>query len=129
MVLMTPTFRQWASVSTRHSLPDWMVDVIPDPIHLLQELPCGHFMHSHCFAQYTRYNYTCPLCAKSLGDMSVYFRMIDSLVEHDWASLPVPYQNRQQVSRLFVYHEVICSIREKSVVQSRARWTVIAIKA
>ena len=64
---------------------------------LLQELPCGHFMHSHCFAQYTRYNYTCPLCAKSLGDMSVYFRMIDTLVEHDCASLPGPYKDRQQV--------------------------------
>jgi hypothetical protein len=41
----------------------------------LQELPCGHFMHSHCFGQYTRYNYTCPLCSKSLGDMAVYFQV------------------------------------------------------
>ena len=54
-------------------------------------------MHSHCFAQYTRYNYTCPVCAKSLGDMSVYFQMIDNLVEHDRSNLPVPYQHRQQV--------------------------------
>ena len=48
----------------------------------MQELPCGHFMHSHCFEQYTRYNYTCPVCTKSLGDMKVYFRMIDSLMQH-----------------------------------------------
>jgi Ring finger domain len=40
-----------------------------------QELPCGHFMHSHCFTQYTRYNYTCPLCSKSVGDMAVYFQV------------------------------------------------------
>lgn len=49
----------------------------------MQELPCGHFMHKICFMQYTRYNYTCPVCCKSLGDMSVYFRMIDSLLERD----------------------------------------------
>lgn len=29
-----------------------------------QELPCGHLLHSRCFAEYTRYNYTCPLCSK-----------------------------------------------------------------
>ena len=46
----------------------------------LQESPCGHFMHSHCFAAYTRYSYTCPVCFKSLGDMSVYWKMIDSLL-------------------------------------------------
>ena len=40
-----------------------------------QELPCGHFMHSHCFEQYTKYNYTCPLCSKSVGDMTVYFQV------------------------------------------------------
>lgn len=54
-------------------------------------------MHSHCFAQYTRYNYTCPVCTKSLGDMSVYFKMIDTLVAHDCAKLPVPYKHRRQV--------------------------------
>ena len=63
-----------------------------------QELPCGHFIHSHCFAQYTRYNYTCPVCAKSLGDMTVYFRMIDSLVQHDLSALPSVYSKRIQVS-------------------------------
>ncbi len=55
---------RWA-VLRRHSLH----------AHAVQELPCGHFMHSHCFGQYTRYNYTCPLCSKSLGDMAVYFQV------------------------------------------------------
>ena len=62
----------------------------------LQELPCGHFMHSHCFAQYARYNYTCPVCAKSMGDMSVYFRMLDSLLARDAAELPPAYAARCQ---------------------------------
>eukprot|EP00955_Chlamydomonas_euryale_P029252 308349-Chlamydomonas_euryale.AAC.1 len=47
----------------------------PTPPHTLQELPCGHLMHSSCFAAYTRYNYTCPLCSRSIGDMSVYFQV------------------------------------------------------
>ena len=54
-------------------------------------------MHSHCFGQYTRYHYTCPICAKSLGDMSVYFRMIDSMVAHDRTSLPPTVRDRIQV--------------------------------
>ena len=32
-------------------------------------------MHSSCFATYIRYNYTCPLCTKSIGDMTVYFQV------------------------------------------------------
>ena len=66
-------------------------------VHCVQELRCGHFMHTHCFVAYTRYNYTCPLCAKSLGDMSVYFRMIDSLVARDTATLPLQLTSAHQV--------------------------------
>lgn len=36
---------------------------VPPPASM-QELPCGHFMHTRCFAEYTRYNYTCPICSK-----------------------------------------------------------------
>ena len=64
---------------------------------MLQELPCGHFMHSHCFAQYTRFNYSCPVCSKSMGDMSIYFGMLDSIVARDLADLPPAYRSRQQV--------------------------------
>ena len=32
-------------------------------------------MHSHCFKQHTQEYYTCPLCLKSLGDMTVYFQV------------------------------------------------------
>ena len=54
-------------------------------------------MHSHCFAQYTRYNYSCPICSKSMGDMSIYFGMLDSIVARDLADLPQAYRSRQQV--------------------------------
>lgn len=56
-------------------------------------------MHSHCFAQYTRYNYTCPVCSKTMGDMSMYFRMIDSLVARS-DDLPAGYACRKQVRLL-----------------------------
>ncbi|EFJ48814.1 hypothetical protein VOLCADRAFT_60154 [Volvox carteri f. nagariensis] len=60
----------------------------------IKELPCGHFMHSSCFLTYTRYNYTCPLCCKSVGDMSVYFQMLDSLLASE--RLPPEYSGRMQ---------------------------------
>ncbi|KAL4436350.1 hypothetical protein ABPG77_009912 [Micractinium sp. CCAP 211/92] len=62
--------------------------------HPVKEAPCGHFMHSHCFAAYTRYSYTCPVCFKSLGDMSVYWKMIDSLLAAE--RLPPEYASRKQ---------------------------------
>lgn len=55
---------------------DRIAPLLPLPTPgIMQELPCGHFMHSHCFAAYTRYSYTCPICFKSLGDMSVYWQV------------------------------------------------------
>ncbi|KAJ0527664.1 putative transcription factor C2H2 family [Helianthus annuus] len=46
-------------------------------------LPCGHMMHSSCFQEYTCSNYTCPICSKSLGDMQVYFGMLDTLLAEE----------------------------------------------
>ncbi|XP_037425114.1 zinc finger protein BRUTUS-like [Triticum dicoccoides] len=57
-------------------------------------LPCGHFMHSACFQAYTCSHYTCPICSKSLGDMTVYFGMLDGLLAAE--ELPEEYRNRCQ---------------------------------
>lgn len=51
-------------------------------------------MHSHCFAAYTRYSYTCPLCFKSLGNLESYWRMLDRLLEAE--QLPAEYAARRQ---------------------------------
>ncbi|KAG6403986.1 hypothetical protein SASPL_136220 [Salvia splendens] len=49
----------------------------------VKALQCGHLMHSSCFKVYTCSHYTCPICSKSLGDMQVYFQMLDALLsEH-----------------------------------------------
>lgn len=57
-------------------------------------LPCGHYMHSACFQAYTCSHYTCPICSKSLGDMAVYFGMLDALLAAE--ELPEEYKNRCQ---------------------------------
>ncbi|EXB56897.1 Uncharacterized RING finger protein [Morus notabilis] len=62
-------------------------------------LPCGHYMHSACFQAYTCSHYTCPICSKSLGDMAVYFGMLDALLAAE--ELPEEYKNRCQ--------EILCN--------------------
>ncbi|XP_010506712.1 PREDICTED: uncharacterized protein LOC104783276 [Camelina sativa] len=60
----------------------------------VRALPCGHYMHSACFQAYTCSHYTCPICGKSLGDMAVYFGMLDALLAAE--ELPEEYKNRCQ---------------------------------
>ncbi|XP_073108593.1 zinc finger protein BRUTUS isoform X2 [Elaeis guineensis] len=60
----------------------------------VRALRCGHFMHSACFQAYTCSHYTCPICSKSLGDMTVYFGMLDALLAAE--ELPEEYRDRCQ---------------------------------
>ncbi|CAI9096158.1 OLC1v1032241C1 [Oldenlandia corymbosa var. corymbosa] len=60
----------------------------------VRSLPCGHFMHSACFQAYARTHYICPICSKSMGDMSVYFGMLDALMASE--ILPEEYRGRCQ---------------------------------
>ncbi|KAK0573670.1 hypothetical protein LWI29_011781 [Acer saccharum] len=61
---------------------------------IVRALPCGHFMHSACFQAYTCSHYICPICSKSLGDMAVYFGMLDALLASE--ELPEEYRDRCQ---------------------------------
>lgn len=69
-------------------------------------LSCGHCMHVECYDQYTQTNYVCPVCSKSLGDMSEYFAKIDeSLAEQ---VLPEEYRDLK--------NEIFCSdCEERSI--------------
>ncbi|KAF3628022.1 putative HBS1-like protein-like [Capsicum annuum] len=60
----------------------------------VRPLPCGHYMHSACFQAYASSNYICPICSKSMGNMAVYFGMLDALLANE--VLPEEYQNRCQ---------------------------------
>lgn len=54
----------------------------------LRGLKCGHVMHLSCFTEYCRgQRYTCPLCMKSVEDMSEYFGLLDAAVRMQ----PMPY--------------------------------------
>ena len=47
----------------------------------LRGLRCGHVMHLQCFTDYRRAGrdrYQCPLCLRSMEDMSDYFRLLDT---------------------------------------------------
>ncbi|GFP84674.1 uncharacterized ring finger protein c2f3.16 [Phtheirospermum japonicum] len=60
----------------------------------VRALPCGHYMHSACFQAYACTHYACPICSKSMGDMSVYFGMLDALMASE--VLPEEYRSRFQ---------------------------------
>ncbi|KAL8112173.1 hypothetical protein AgCh_019755 [Apium graveolens] len=60
----------------------------------VRALPCGHYMHSACFQAYAHTHYICPICSKSMGDMSVYFGMLDALMASE--VLPEEYRDRCQ---------------------------------
>ncbi|KAK4843002.1 hypothetical protein QYF36_002606 [Acer negundo] len=61
---------------------------------IVRDLPCGHCLHLSCFQAYTCSHYTCPICSKSLGDMTIYFGMLDGLLAAE--ELPEEYRNRIQ---------------------------------
>ncbi|XP_048330069.2 zinc finger protein BRUTUS-like At1g18910 isoform X1 [Ziziphus jujuba] len=61
----------------------------------VKALPCGHLMHSACFQDYTCISYTCPICGKSLGDMKVYFKMLDALLAEE--KIPDEYAGQTKV--------------------------------
>ena len=49
---------------------------------------CGHIIHSKCYAQLLRSTYKCPLCFKSLADMSSAYAALD----HEIALTPMPLE-------------------------------------
>jgi zinc finger-like protein len=60
----------------------------------VRQTPCGHFMHSSCYKDYTKTGYTCPMCSKSLADMTIYFTMLEALVASE--ELPLEYRDVMQ---------------------------------
>lgn len=46
----------------------------------VQFMPCGHAIHFWCLQDYTKNSYQCPICLKSIGDMSHFFHRIDEVM-------------------------------------------------
>lgn len=59
-------------------------------------MKCGHTMHAKCFDVYTVDNFICPLCHKSLTDMTSYYARIDEIVKRD----VMPEEHRHKVAEI-----------------------------
>jgi len=62
----------------------------------LKVLRCGHTLHQNCYLRHARTSYTCPLCFKSLRDMTAYFRQLDRWMQRH----PMPEEYRGMQSRI-----------------------------
>jgi hypothetical protein len=59
-------------------------------------MPCGHPIHTRCYNAHLENSYVCPICQKSLGDMSSLFSHIDNLMQIQ--KMPPEYSNmRSQI--------------------------------
>lgn len=64
----------------------------------LRGLKCGHVMHLSCFTDYRRgQRYTCPLCMKSMEDMTDYFALLDAAVRMQ----PMPMAYASAMSNVY----------------------------
>lgn len=69
-------------------------------------MPCGHSIHYTCHQEHTRSSYQCPICLKSLNNMSLFFTRIDELM----ASQQMPEEYRKMSS------QILCNDCEKKSV-------------
>ena len=69
----------------------------------LHFLKCNHTLHFECFSEYIKTNYKCPLCSKSMVDMSFYFSNLELQIQQ--TPLPEEYQNK--------FVDIICNDCDK----------------
>ncbi|KAI8085159.1 zinc-ribbon-domain-containing protein [Halteromyces radiatus] len=53
-------------------------------------MACGHGIHKPCYKKHIQSSYQCPICLKSLGDMSLYFQQLEK--ELDCQPMPEAYR-------------------------------------
>jgi hypothetical protein len=56
-------------------------DRLADSIDQVVFMRCGHAIHSACFTKYTETKYTCPICCRSLTDMSRWYKELDAQLD------------------------------------------------
>ncbi|AOA61972.1 hypothetical protein PP7435_CHR2-1065 [Komagataella phaffii CBS 7435] len=54
-------------------------------------MSCGHAIHQNCYDEYTRHNYKCPVCQRSIVNMDAQFRVLDTEISE--RPLPLPFGN------------------------------------
>ncbi|XP_075641679.1 E3 ubiquitin-protein ligase MIEL1-like isoform X1 [Castanea sativa] len=59
-------------------------------------MKCGHTMHTDCFHEMAEQNqYRCPICSKTVHEMSVYWRLLDEEIQA--TAMPEEYQNEVSI--------------------------------
>ncbi|CAN8068630.1 unnamed protein product [Agarophyton chilense] len=51
-----------------------------DPMVFLR---CGHTMHANCLKELAASGYTCPICNKSMADMSKWYKQLDEQIKNE----------------------------------------------
>jgi len=59
-------------------------------------LICSHTIHSECLKEYLKTNYACPICHKSLGEMSNHNAMIANAIENE----PMPPELSNKIVKI-----------------------------
>lgn len=62
---------------------------------------CGHTIHEQCFRDYTKTRYTCPICCKSLTDMSNWYKALDEYIENERKEHPLSRELAERRSAIF----------------------------
>ena len=76
----------------KNKCPICMEDMF-NSIEKVSIINCGHAIHQDCLKEYIKTNYKCPLCAKSITDMTNYFNMLDLEIEN--IQLPDEYKDKK----------------------------------
>eukprot|EP00252_Welwitschia_mirabilis_P000734 TRINITY_DN10697_c0_g1_i2.p1 TRINITY_DN10697_c0_g1~~TRINITY_DN10697_c0_g1_i2.p1 ORF type:complete len:114 (-),score=9.82 TRINITY_DN10697_c0_g1_i2:434-775(-) len=64
-----------------------------DSLKPISVMKCGHTMHAECFREMkTHSQYSCPICLKSICDMSTIWEQLD--IEIAATPMPHEYQNK-----------------------------------
>jgi len=81
-------------------------------------LDCGHYIHERCLDEYIMHDYKCPICLKSIGDMSHRWTQLDAYLARN--PMPEEYANKMttiachdcgnktQAQSHFLYHKCNC---------------------
>jgi RING finger and CHY zinc finger domain-containing protein 1 len=67
-----------------------------DSVKEINILKCGHVIHKDCLLEYSKYNYKCPLCNKSMFNMENYF----NILENEINTVSIPEEFRKKVDIL-----------------------------
>ncbi|KAL9250889.1 E3 ubiquitin-protein ligase MIEL1-like protein [Drosera capensis] len=90
--------------SMRHHCPICF-EYLFDSLNATTVMKCGHTMHSDCYNEMMkRDNYCCPICSKSVLDMSRVWQRMDEEIEA--TIMPEDYRHKKDKVKAPVLHRV-----------------------